>query len=170
MQGTARAEIFLDELTGFPVQIRPGRRSLPENPGRAAFGIPAETVEDVQVVVDRLRRFDEDRIILIRKQFQFQAGVVIAVIGNGREWRTGPFDAIDGEAVPGEGFLDGDVFLSRSTCSTKETIEFEGETYPLVKLEISNTSHPFYTGKSKLVDTAGRVDKFMSRYGNRMKK
>ncbi len=49
-------------------------------------------------------------------------------------------------------------------------IEFEGETYPLVKLEISNTSHPFYTGKSKLVDTAGRVDKFMSRYGNRMKK
>lgn len=65
---------------------------------------------------------------------------------------------------------NGDVFLSRSTCSTKETIEFEGETYPLVKLEISNTSHPFYTGKSKLVDTAGRVDKFMSRYGNRMKK
>ena len=60
--------------------------------------------------------------------------------------------------------------MSRSTCSTKETIEFEGETYPLVKLEISNTSHPFYTGKSKLVDTAGRVDKFMSRYGNRMKK
>ena len=52
---------------------------------------------------------------------------------------------------------NGDVFLSRSTCSTKETIEFEGETYPLVKLEISNTSHPFYTGKSKLVDTAGRV-------------
>ena len=48
-------------------------------------------------------------------------------------------------------------------------IEFEGETYPLVKLEISSTSHPFYTGKSKLVDTAGRVDKFMSRYGNRKK-
>ena len=65
---------------------------------------------------------------------------------------------------------NGDVFLSRSTCSTKETIEFEGETYPLVKLEISNTSHPFYTGKSKLVDTAGRVDKFMSRYGNRIEK
>ena len=48
---------------------------------------------------------------------------------------------------------NGDVFLSRSTCNTKETIEFEGETYPLVKL----------------VDTAGRVDKFMSRYGNRKK-
>ena len=62
---------------------------------------------------------------------------------------------------------NGDVFLSRSTVNTKETIEFEGETYPLVKLEISSTSHPFYTGKSKLVDTAGRVDKFMSRYGNR---
>ena len=52
---------------------------------------------------------------------------------------------------------NGDMFLSRSTCATKDTIEFEGETYPLVKLEISNTSHPFYTGKSKLVDTAGRV-------------
>ena len=56
---------------------------------------------------------------------------------------------------------NGDMFLSRSTCKTTETIEFEGETYPLVKLEISSTSHPFYTGKSKLVDTAGRVDKFM---------
>ena len=65
---------------------------------------------------------------------------------------------------------NGDMFLSRSTCNTKDTIEFEGETYPLVKLEISNTPHPFYTGKSKLVDTAGRVDKFMSRYGNRLKK
>ena len=49
----------------------------------------------------------------------------------------------------------------------KDTIEIDGQTYPLIKLEISNTSHPFYTGKSKLVDTAGRVDKFMSRYGNR---
>ena len=45
-----------------------------------------------------------------------------------------------------------------------ETVEFEGETYPVVKVEISSTSHPFYTGKSKLVDTAGRVDKFMNRY------
>ena len=61
------------------------------------------------------------------------------------------------------------MFLSRSTVNTKETIEFEGETYPLVKVEISNTSHPFYTGKSTLVDTAGRVDKFMSRYGDRKK-
>ena len=65
---------------------------------------------------------------------------------------------------------NGDMFLSQSTCNTKETIEFEGETYPVVKIEISSTSHPFYTGKSKLVDTAGRVDKFMSRYGDRSKK
>ena len=52
----------------------------------------------------------------------------------------------------------------------KETIEIDGVTYPLVKIEISSSSHPFYTGKAKLVDTAGRVDKFMSRYGNRNKK
>ena len=63
-----------------------------------------------------------------------------------------------------------DVFISRSTIKTKETIDIDGVSYPLVKLEISNTSHPFYTGKAKLVDTAGRVDKFMSRYGNRAKK
>ncbi|MGN1213789.1 MAG: type B 50S ribosomal protein L31 [Bacteroidaceae bacterium] len=65
---------------------------------------------------------------------------------------------------------NGDMFLTRSTCKTKETIEFEGETYPLVKVEISNTSHPFYTGKSTLVDTAGRVDKFLSRYAVARKK
>ena len=64
---------------------------------------------------------------------------------------------------------NGDMFISRSTVSSKETVEVDGVTYPLVKLEISNTSHPFFTGKTKLVDTAGRVDKFMSRYGNRMK-
>ena len=56
------------------------------------------------------------------------------------------------------------VFLCRSAIQTKETIEVDGETYPVYKMEISNTSHPFYTGKMKLVDTAGRVDKFMSRY------
>ena len=65
---------------------------------------------------------------------------------------------------------NGDMFLSQSTVNTKETIEFEGETYPLLKIEISSTSHPFYTGISTLVDTAGRVDKFMSRYGDRKKK
>ncbi|MCQ2224658.1 MAG: type B 50S ribosomal protein L31 [Paludibacteraceae bacterium] len=64
---------------------------------------------------------------------------------------------------------NGDTFFSRSTVNTKDTIEIDGETYPLVKLEISSSSHPFFTGKSKMVDTAGRVDKFMSRYGNRKK-
>lgn len=64
---------------------------------------------------------------------------------------------------------NGDMFLSRSTAKTNDTVEFEGETYPVIKLEISSTSHPFYTGKSKLVDTAGRVDKFMSRYARTRK-
>ena len=53
-----------------------------------------------------------------------------------------------------------DVFLTKSTVNAKETIEIDGSEYPLVKLEISRTSHPFYTGKTKLVDTAGRIDKF----------
>ena len=65
---------------------------------------------------------------------------------------------------------NGDMFLTRSTAKTNDTVEFEGETYPVVKVEISSSSHPFYTGKSKLVDTAGRVDKFMSRYGKAAKK
>ena len=57
------------------------------------------------------------------------------------------------------------TFLSRSTINTKETITWEdGKEYPLVKLEISSTSHPFYTGKMKLVDSAGRVDKFNNKY------
>ncbi|MBP1677147.1 MAG: ribosomal protein [Bacteroidetes bacterium] len=63
---------------------------------------------------------------------------------------------------------NGDTFFSRSTVNTKETIEIDGVAYPIVKLEISSSSHPFYTGKSKLVDTAGRVDKFMNRYAKRM--
>ena len=46
----------------------------------------------------------------------------------------------------------------------------DGKEYPLIKLEISNTSHPFYTGKMKLVDTAGRVDKFNTRYKKHMDK
>ena len=56
------------------------------------------------------------------------------------------------------------VFLTRSCVNTKEEIEVNGVMYPVVKLEISSASHPFYTGKMKLVDTAGRVDKFYSRY------
>ncbi|VAW22782.1 LSU ribosomal protein L31p @ LSU ribosomal protein L31p, zinc-independent, partial [hydrothermal vent metagenome] len=57
-----------------------------------------------------------------------------------------------------------DVFLTRSTVNTKETLEVDGVEYPLVKLEISRTSHPFYTGKTKLIDTAGRIDKFKTKY------
>lgn len=62
-------------------------------------------------------------------------------------------------------------FLTRSAAPSREKVKWEdGNEYPLIKLEISNTSHPFYTGKMKLVDTAGRVDKFMNRYKNHMDK
>ena len=61
------------------------------------------------------------------------------------------------------------VFITRSCTKTKETIEIDGVEYPLVKLEISNTAHPFYTGKMKIVDTAGRVDRFYQRYKARQK-
>ena len=57
-----------------------------------------------------------------------------------------------------------DIFITKSTVETKETIEVEGVEYPLVNLEISRTSHPYYTGKSKLIDTAGRIDKFKNKY------
>ena len=57
------------------------------------------------------------------------------------------------------------TFLTRSTIATNDTIKWEdGNEYPLFKLEISHKSHPFYTGKMKLVDSAGRVDKFKNRY------
>lgn len=60
---------------------------------------------------------------------------------------------------------NGYSFLCKSTAETKETITWEdGKEYPLVKLEISHTSHPFFTGKQMFVDTAGRVDKFNTRY------
>ena len=57
-----------------------------------------------------------------------------------------------------------DVFITKSAVDTKDTIKVKGVEYPLVKLEISRTSHPYYTGKTKLVDTAGRIDKFKNRY------
>jgi len=57
------------------------------------------------------------------------------------------------------------MFITRSASPSKETIKWEdGNEYPLVKVEISNTSHPFYTGKSMFVDTAGRIEKFKKRY------
>ena len=57
-----------------------------------------------------------------------------------------------------------EVFITKSTAETSETLEVDGVKYPLIKLEISRSSHPYYTGKSKLVDTAGRIDKFKSKY------
>ena len=60
------------------------------------------------------------------------------------------------------------AFLTRSTIETNETIEWEdGNTYPLYKVEISSASHPFFTGQMKIVDTAGRVERFERRYGKR---
>jgi len=57
------------------------------------------------------------------------------------------------------------VFLTRSTVKSKETIKWEdGNEYPLIKVEVSSASHPFYTGKHKLMDTGGRVDRFKRRY------
>ena len=66
---------------------------------------------------------------------------------------------------------NGFTFMTRSTAGSRDTIKWEdGKEYPHIKLEISNTSHPFYTGKMKLVDTAGRVDKFMNRYKDHLTK
>lgn len=60
---------------------------------------------------------------------------------------------------------NGTSFMVRSCADTRETVTWEdGQEYPLVKLEISNTSHPFYTGKKVFVDTAGRVEKFNKKY------
>lgn len=63
---------------------------------------------------------------------------------------------------------NGHTFLTRSTAASKETIKFEdGNEYPLIKLEISSTSHPFFTGQKMLVDTAGRIDKFNKKYAKK---
>jgi large subunit ribosomal protein L31 len=60
------------------------------------------------------------------------------------------------------------AILTRSTIRTTETIKWtDGNTYPLVKLEISSGSHPFFTGKQKLLDTAGRVEKFNKKYSKK---
>lgn len=57
-----------------------------------------------------------------------------------------------------------ETVITKSCSETSDTIDIDGTEYPLIKMEISATSHPFYTGKMKLVDTAGRVDKFRNRY------
>ena len=59
---------------------------------------------------------------------------------------------------------NGHIFITKSASDTKDTIEVDGKEYPLIKLEISNTSHGFYTGENKLIDSTGRVDKFKKRY------
>ena len=60
-------------------------------------------------------------------------------------------------------------FVVPSSLETDQTKEWEGKTYPYFQLEVSSSSHPFYTGKQNLVDTAGRVDKFRKRFGNKKK-
>ena len=71
-------------------------------------------------------------------------------------------------------FMDAEAdfkILTKSTVETDETIEWEdGNTYPLYKVEISSASHPFYTGKMKIIDSAGRVERFEKRYGQRRRK
>ena len=63
---------------------------------------------------------------------------------------------------------NGHTFFCFSTTASKETVQWEdGKEYPLVKLEISNMSHPFFTGKNMLVDTAGRIDKFKKKYAKK---
>lgn len=63
------------------------------------------------------------------------------------------------------------AFLTRSTMTSKETVKWEdGQEYPLIKVEISSASHPFYTGKQKVMDTGGRIDKFKRRYAAGAKK
>lgn len=63
------------------------------------------------------------------------------------------------------------AFLSTSTLTSKETIKWEdGNEYPVIKLDISSASHPFFTGKMKLMDAEGRVDRFMRKYGKAKKK
>ena len=58
----------------------------------------------------------------------------------------------------------GDMFITRSTMNTKQTIDVDGKTYGLVSLEVSSSSHHFYTGQQTLVDTEGRIEKFRNRY------
>ncbi|MFD9959474.1 type B 50S ribosomal protein L31 [Amycolatopsis sp. NPDC058986] len=62
----------------------------------------------------------------------------------------------------------GDAFLTRSTMTSDKTIEWsDGNTYPLVVVDISSASHPFWTGNRRIMDTAGQVEKFHRRYGQR---
>ncbi|MDP9027408.1 MAG: type B 50S ribosomal protein L31 [Actinomycetota bacterium] len=68
------------------------------------------------------------------------------------------------EAVVFRDLASGETFLTRSTVSSDKTIELDGTSYPVIDVEISSASHPFYTGKQRIMDSAGRVEKFNSRY------
>jgi large subunit ribosomal protein L31 len=70
----------------------------------------------------------------------------------------------DYAAVVFRDLASGATFLTRSTVTSSKTIELDGETYPVIDVEISSESHPFYTGKQRIMDSAGRVEKFNSRY------
>lgn len=61
----------------------------------------------------------------------------------------------------------GFTFLTRSTTSPTEKMEFEGKEYPVIKVEVSSKSHPFYTGQERIMDTAGRIEKFNRRYNKK---
>lgn len=61
-------------------------------------------------------------------------------------------------------------FITRSTIQTKEMITLDGKEYPLAKIEVSSESHPFYTGQQKVLDTAGRVEKFRQKFGSKVGK
>jgi len=68
------------------------------------------------------------------------------------------------QAVVFRDLASGATFLTRSTVGSDKTIELDGVTYPVIDVEISSESHPFYTGKQRIMDSAGRVEKFNSRY------
>lgn len=59
----------------------------------------------------------------------------------------------------------GVAFLTRSTMTAQQTIDWEGATYPVIDVDVSSSSHPFWTGKGRVLDTAGRVEQFQRRYG-----
>ncbi|MCB0356761.1 MAG: type B 50S ribosomal protein L31 [Bdellovibrionales bacterium] len=62
------------------------------------------------------------------------------------------------------------TIITKSTAHTKDTIELNGKTYPLITVDISSQSHPFYTGKQRLIDTEGRAEKFKKKYGSLRRK
>ena len=70
----------------------------------------------------------------------------------------------DYQAIVFRDLASGETFLTRSTLTSDKTIELDGETYPVIDVEISSASHPFYTGKQRIMDSAGRVEKFKNRY------